>query len=341
MGHGACFGIGMRQRLDVCRVPTSIGSFPKWVRVNCFAVNVAVHPRSANGAMPMRLWIRSVSRKMNATIVTVPTVNMPLPMALREAPFAAERIAKGDELGGENWTCDKQCESSCRNRTCDAPVSTMRCFGLLSMEVVELKPDASLGPWPIASGSYLIRLGGWARVESRREGCPGFRELELSWCCCSWTRCLTAAETSLSQDVPRDELLCDCSVGVVLGIGPGRILKGVRNSAYAWNNARLISLTRIVRAEYRASTCGVGASTVMFERITEMACSSMSRSFNSDAIFACDVAHVVAGGISSRSNSLRLVLCCSEKLIWPLSRKACECWGWFGCLMSIGESEDV
>ena len=85
-----------------------MGSFPKWVKVNCFAVNVAVHPRSAKGAMPIRLWIRSTSRKINATIVTVPTVNMPLPIAFSEAPFAAERIAKGEEHGGENWTCAKQ-----------------------------------------------------------------------------------------------------------------------------------------------------------------------------------------------------------------------------------------
>ncbi len=181
----------------------------------------------------MRLCIRSASRKINATILTVPTVNMPLPMTLREAPFAADRIAKGEVLGSENWTCANQCESSCRNRTCEAPVSTMRCFGLQSIEVVVLNPDASLGPWPIASGSYLMRLGGWARVDSRREGCTGSRELELSWCCCSWTRCLTAADTSFSLDVPRDELLCDCSVGVVCEMGPGRVPKGVRNSAYA------------------------------------------------------------------------------------------------------------
>ena len=98
----------MRHRLAVCRVPIKMGSGPKWVRVNCFAVKVAVHPRSANGAMPSRLWIKSESRNINATMVTVPMVNMPLPIAFKEAPFAADRIAKGDAPDGDIWTCDNR-----------------------------------------------------------------------------------------------------------------------------------------------------------------------------------------------------------------------------------------
>jgi hypothetical protein len=81
-----------------------MGFGPKCVKVNRFAVNVAVHPSSANGAMPSKLCIKSESRNINATIVTVPIVNMPLPIAFKDAPFAADRIAKGDELDGDIWT---------------------------------------------------------------------------------------------------------------------------------------------------------------------------------------------------------------------------------------------
>jgi hypothetical protein len=35
-------------------------------------------------------------------------VNMPLPIAFKEAPFAADRIAKGDAPDGDIWTCDNR-----------------------------------------------------------------------------------------------------------------------------------------------------------------------------------------------------------------------------------------
>jgi hypothetical protein len=173
-----------------------------------------------------------------------------------------------------------------------------------------------------------MRLEGWARVDCRRLGCSGSTELEACCCCCSYTRCRVAADISRAFDIP-------CAV--VVGAEPelGRVPNGVRNSTYVWNNARLMSYTRFVRVAYRASICGVGGLTVILDRITEIACSSLSRSRRRAVIVACACAQVVIGGTSSLRNSCRCLLCCSANLIAVRIRKACACRGWSGRLMSM------
>ncbi len=56
---------------------------------------MAVQPQSAKGAIPSKLWTKSLFRKMYAITVTVPIVNMPRPIELRNSPFAALRTASG------------------------------------------------------------------------------------------------------------------------------------------------------------------------------------------------------------------------------------------------------
>jgi hypothetical protein len=40
-------------------------------------------------------------------MVIVPMVNMPLPIAFNEAPFAADKMANGEDPDADIWTCDK------------------------------------------------------------------------------------------------------------------------------------------------------------------------------------------------------------------------------------------
>ena len=97
----------MCQRLVLNRLPVNSNVF-LWYKLKSCAVKTALHPQSANGAIPSKLCTKSSSLKMYATTEIDFTLKMPFPIAVRICPLAARKIANGDLCGRESCTFDSK-----------------------------------------------------------------------------------------------------------------------------------------------------------------------------------------------------------------------------------------